>query len=84
MQVDPIKSTLKPPGTKRRKLNCDEPLSNVAFNLNLRRYNEGRENFLEQATALASKAASTAVSAVSSIFGGAMAGRCRLTLSNPS
>jgi hypothetical protein len=24
------------------------------------------------------------VSAVSSIFGGAMAGRCRLTLSNPS
>ena len=39
MQVDPIKPTLKPPGTKRLKLKCDEPLSNVAFKFNLRRYN---------------------------------------------
>jgi len=29
---------LKPPGTKRLKLKCDEPLSNVAFNFNLRRF----------------------------------------------
>ena len=38
MQVDPIKLTLKAPGTKRLKLKCDEPLSNFAFNINLRRY----------------------------------------------
>ena len=40
MQVDPIRPTLKLPGTKRLKLECDEPLSNFAFNFNLRRYNE--------------------------------------------
>ena len=40
MQVDPVKPTLKPPGTKRLKLKCDEPLSNFAFNFNLRRYIE--------------------------------------------
>ena len=38
VQVAPIKPTLKAPGTKRLKLKCDEPLSNVAFNFNLRRY----------------------------------------------
>ena len=38
MQVDPIKPALKAPGTKCLKLNCDEPLSNVAFKFNLRRY----------------------------------------------
>jgi len=37
-QVDPIKTTLKPPGTKRLKLKYDKPLSNFAFNFNLRRY----------------------------------------------
>jgi hypothetical protein len=40
VQVDPIKPTLKPPGTKRLKLNCDVLLRNFAFNYNLRRYNE--------------------------------------------
>ena len=39
MQVDPIKPTLKAPGTKRLKLKYDEPLSNVALKVNLRRYN---------------------------------------------
>ena len=40
MQVDdPIKLTLKAPGTKRLTLKCDEPLSNVALIFNLRRYN---------------------------------------------
>ena len=29
---------LKAPGTKRLKLKCDSPLSNFAFNFNLRRY----------------------------------------------
>ena len=40
MQVDPIKPTLKAPGTKRLKMKHDEPLSNFAFKLNLRRYTE--------------------------------------------
>jgi hypothetical protein len=38
LQVDPINSTLKPPGTKHLKLKCDEPLSNFAFKFNLRRH----------------------------------------------
>jgi len=36
VQVNPIKSTLKAPGTKRLKLNYNELLSNFAFNFNLR------------------------------------------------
>ena len=38
MQVNPVKPTLKAPRTKRLKVKCDEPLSNFAFNFNLRRY----------------------------------------------
>ena len=38
VQVDPIKPTLKAPGIKRLKLYYDEPLSNLAFKINLRRY----------------------------------------------
>jgi lipoate-protein ligase A len=38
VQVDPIKPTLKAPGTKRLKLKYDDPLSNFAFKFNLRRY----------------------------------------------
>ena len=38
VQVDPMKSMLKAPGTKRLKLKHDEPLSNFALKLNLRRY----------------------------------------------
>jgi hypothetical protein len=41
VQVDPIKPKLKPPGTKRLKLNCDALLSTSAFKLNLRRYTAG-------------------------------------------
>ena len=44
---------------------------------------EDRENILEAATALASKAASTAVSAVSSLFGGAMGLAGKVTNSLP-
>jgi hypothetical protein len=40
VQLDHIKPTLKPPGTKQLKLNCDELLSDFAFNFNLRRYNK--------------------------------------------
>ena len=38
MQVDPIKPTLKAPGTERLNLKFDEMLSIFAFNSNLRRY----------------------------------------------
>ena len=38
MQVDPNKPTLKPPGTKRLKLEYDEQLPNFGFKFNLRRY----------------------------------------------
>ena len=41
MQVDPIKPTLKAPGTKRLKLEYDGLLSNFAFKFNLRRYTQG-------------------------------------------
>jgi hypothetical protein len=37
--VDPIKPTLKPPITKRLKLECDILLSTFSFKFNLRRYN---------------------------------------------
>jgi hypothetical protein len=39
VQVAPIKPTLKAAGTKRLKLKCDQPLSNFAFNFNVRHYN---------------------------------------------
>jgi hypothetical protein len=38
VQVDPIKPTLKAPGTKRLKLNYEVPLSNFAFKSNVRLY----------------------------------------------
>jgi len=37
VQLDPIKPILKAPGTKRLKLQYDEPLSNFAVEFNLRR-----------------------------------------------
>jgi len=39
VQVDPMKPTLKAPGSKRLKLEHEKLLSNVGFNFNLRRYN---------------------------------------------
>jgi len=41
VQFDPIKPTVKAPGTKRLKLRYDEPPLKFAFKLNLRRYIEG-------------------------------------------
>ena len=40
MQLDPVKPTLKAPGTKRLKLKSDEPLSSFAFEFKLRRYSK--------------------------------------------
>jgi len=37
-----VKSTLKPPGSKRLKRKYDVPLSKFAFNFDLRRYSLGR------------------------------------------
>ena len=39
VQVEPMKSMVKAPGTKRLKLKYDKLLSKFAFNFNLRRYN---------------------------------------------
>ena len=69
MQADPIKPTLKAPGTKRLKLQHDELLSNFAFKINLRRYNVAD---------IAADAVSVAPAGRS-----VLVGRCRLTLSNP-
>jgi len=56
--LPPIKSTLKAPETKRWKLKCDVPLSNFAFNFNLRRYTEDEKlNPKSLAEALAKLAA---------------------------
>ena len=68
MQVDPIKTNFKLPGTKRLRLKCDGPLSNFAFKFKLRRYNLD-EFFAKRVGAIKRQYA---------------VGRCRLTLSNPS
>jgi len=44
VQVNPIKPTLKAPGTKRLTLKYDELLSSCAFNFNLHRYMTGAES----------------------------------------
>ena len=41
VQVDPMKPNLKPPGTERLKLKCDDPLSIFGSNFSLRRYTLG-------------------------------------------
>ena len=43
VQIDPIKHTLKAPGLSVLILKYDEPLSNFAFNFNLRLYNTAGE-----------------------------------------
>jgi len=42
VHVDPIKPTLKPPGTKRLKLKYEKLVSNFDFNYSLRRYDKGK------------------------------------------
>jgi hypothetical protein len=83
MQGDPIKPTLKPPGTKRLKLICDKPPSSFAFNFKLRRYTM----VLVRPGVYAENVRMTKTCAVIG-WGppGAVAievGWCRLTLSNP-
>ena len=42
VQVEPMKSNLKVPGTKRLKVKYDNLLSRLASKINLRRYTTGR------------------------------------------
>jgi len=55
VQVEPIKPLLKVLGTKRLKLalNCEEPLSNVAFKLNLHHYNKVQRDAADEEDAQA-------------------------------
>jgi hypothetical protein len=48
MQVDPIKPTLKAPGSKRLKLEHVNLLSNFAFRFNLHRYSQGLEELTRE------------------------------------
>jgi len=48
VQVEPIKSTLKAPGSMRLKLDYDCPLSNFAFKFHLRRYTKRALNQAER------------------------------------
>jgi len=54
--VDPIKSTLKAPGTKRLKLACDNPLSKFGFKFNLRRYNAELRREMEEVSSVRAEA----------------------------
>ena len=73
MQVDPIKPSLKAPGTKRLRLKHDTPLSNFAFTFNLRRYTEA---------AGTGGGAKTAMEMAASSGHARLVGRCRMILSN--
>jgi len=44
VQVEPLKPVLKAPLSMLSKLRYDGPLSNIAFNFNLRRYAEAEED----------------------------------------
>ena len=67
MQVDPIKTKLKLPGTKRLKLTCDVLPPNFAFKFNLRRYTAAAVRELlprvEQARRSVARAAAAAAGA---------------------
>ena len=80
VQVDPIKPTLKAPGTKRLKLKYDEVLSNFAFRFHLRRYTT--DGVLVHAFFMHGTGADAAVVAELKALT-RVVGRCRLTLSNP-
>ena len=63
VQFDPMKPKLKPPGTKRSKLNCDVLLSTSAFKLKLRRYIKETDPEAAAAAAAAAEAAAAAAAA---------------------
>jgi hypothetical protein len=65
VQVDPIKPTLKAPGTTRFKLKCDDQLSDFAFNFHLRRYTMARAEAKPETGAGAGAGVGVGVGAVS-------------------
>ena len=79
---------LKPPGTKRLKLNYDEVVSTSAFNFNLRRYSVDLRGGLSPGALAGNGYAAVKRTGVVGGGGGAadvarVVGWCRLTLSNP-
>ena len=94
MQVDPIKPTLKAPGTKRLKLKYVKLLSillkfclNFASNFNLRRYTKAstaRGTAVLIATFTLRVKSTFTDAQLSPLSGNIEVGRCRLTQSNPS
>jgi hypothetical protein len=70
VQIDPIRTALKAPGSKRLELIYDGPPSNFAFKFNLRRYTKAT---IELYASIAEELLPTP----------SKVGRCRLTLSNP-
>jgi hypothetical protein len=87
MQVDPVRPTLKPPGIMLLKLIYNEPLSNFAFDFNLRRYTKAAKA-APAAPVSAAPVSSGKFGALTATKGGKgtmqinQVGRCRLTLSN--
>jgi len=75
VQVDPVKHTSKAPGSKLLKLKYDGPLSNFAFNFNLRRYTSGLSVTITINAGGATKSRNCGSPNT--------VGRSRLTLSNP-
>ena len=78
MQVDPSKPKLKPPGTKRLKLEYDKLHSIFAFKFHLRRHKEE-----EEARGVVASAIAVLRNVMEGAERGHVVGQCRLTLSNP-
>jgi hypothetical protein len=74
VQVDPIKPTLEPPGTKRVETKTDILVSNFAIKFNLRRYTKVGDGTAGVYHIFANATVADGLRSV---------GRCRLTLSNP-
>ena len=98
MQLDPIKHTSQAPGPWRLKPKYEEPLSNFAFNFNLRRYTEAIEESVTDSFRNVYKLVKTfsgasggpelaaplaVANATKEKLESFKVGRCRLTLSNP-
>jgi hypothetical protein len=94
VQVDPIKPTLKAPGTKYFKLEYDELLSSFALKFNLRGYAVDSDSVLPFAAAHMLPLPSAAAADGGDRHGhghepsamvlvDAAVRRCRMTLSNP-
>ena len=85
MQIDPTELTLKPPGSKRLKLEDEKLLSNFAFNFNLRRHIKGGvTSGVPPPAAPAAGDASAVIASQLVDFRDISVGRCRLYPSNPN